>query len=1300
MATLLLGAAGAAIGGGFGGTVLGLSGAVIGRAVGATLGRVIDQRLLGAGSEPVETGRVDRFRLMGASEGAAVPRLWGRARIGAQVIWASNFLERQTTSGGGKGGPPTPEVTTFSYSVSLALALCEGPIRRIGRVWADGQEIDASKLTLRLYRGTGSQLPDPKIEAIEGAGNVPAYRGLAYVVIEDLELGPFGNRVPQFSFEVIRSAKRDTTGQVTDLREAVQAVALIPGTGEYALATTPVHYSDSPASHRSANAHSPLARTDLRAAVQQLEEEAPFCQSVSLVVSWFGDDLRCGSCDIRPKVEDASREGEGMVWRAGGIGRGAAQEVPKVDGRAIYGGTPADAAVIEAIAHLKARGQAVMFYPFILMDQLAGNTKPDPWSGAASQPPLPWRGRITLSQAPGRAGSPDGTAASTAEVAAFFGTASASDFSASPQGVISYTGPAEWRYRRFILHYAHLCAAAGGVDAFCIGSEMVGLTGVRGAGDSFPAVEALRTLAGEVRAILGPAVKISYAADWTEYAGVQRGASRYFHLDALWADPSVDFIGIDNYLPLSDWRSEDGHKDAGFGAIYNIDYLQANIAGGEYFDWYYDSAESEAAQNRKVIEDTAYGEPWVFRLKDLKSFWSLPHYNRIDGVREASPTAWVPGSKPIWFTEYGCPAVDKGSNSPNKFFDPKSSESGFPRASTGRRDDLIQAQYLRAMALYWANPENNPAASAYTGRMVDMSRAHVWAYDARPFPAFPRNTAVWGDGPNYARGHWLNGRLGHEDLAAIVAEICEAAGVTAYDVSGLYGSVRGFWRSEAESPRAALQPLMLAYGFDAVERDGVLRFQMREAARRVALPLDVLAVDEDVPGDLQRLRAPDNEMAGRVRLGFTAADGDYTFRQVEARFPEAAQDGLSESELPLVLSRAEAKAMAERWLSEARLARETARLALPPSRRDLGPGDVIALGGVEYRIDRMEVGAQQRIEAVRVDARLSLPVEVEEEAEPEVPFTPPLPFHAAFLDLPLLRGDEAPHAPYIALAAAPWPGSAALWSAPQDDAYALNRRVDAPAVMGVTESALPRWQAGLWDRGPALQVRLYAGTLASASEAEVLNGANLMAIGPGTEGSDWELFQFQTATLIAPNTYALSLRLRGQGGTEALIPESWAAGMQIVALNGGPQQIDLAPAALGLSRHYRLGLAAAGYADDAVRHELRSFRGVGLRPYAPAQLAVVPEGGDLRFTWRRRSRLPGDYWGAAEPPLGEASERYAVRVWAGTVLKRSTEVTAPEWLYTTAAQAADALSGAYTVEVAQISDLYGPGLWARLALTA
>ena len=179
MATILLSAAGAAIGGGFGGTVLGLSGAVIGRAVAATLGQAIDQRLLGSGSRRVEGARLERLRLTGASEGDGLSLVWGRMRVGGQVIWATRFVETEhrQTSGGGKGKPRTTYVD-YSYSVSLAVALGEGEILRVGRIWADGAEVAPDLLNLRIYTGSEDQMPDPKIAAVEGGEMAPAYRGL------------------------------------------------------------------------------------------------------------------------------------------------------------------------------------------------------------------------------------------------------------------------------------------------------------------------------------------------------------------------------------------------------------------------------------------------------------------------------------------------------------------------------------------------------------------------------------------------------------------------------------------------------------------------------------------------------------------------------------------------------------------------------------------------------------------------------------------------------------------------------------------------------------------------------------------------------------------------------------------------------------------------------------------------------------------------------------------------------------------------------------------------------------------
>ncbi|MDX1785123.1 MAG: host specificity protein, partial [Roseovarius sp.] len=139
MATILLSAAGAAIGGSVGGSVLGLSMAAVGRFAGGVIGRSIDQRLLGSGSDVVESGRANRLRLTGSGEGDAIAQVYGRMRVAGQVIWATEFREDVTVSGGGgKGGPSRPKTRQYSYSISLALALCEGEITHVGRVWADG----------------------------------------------------------------------------------------------------------------------------------------------------------------------------------------------------------------------------------------------------------------------------------------------------------------------------------------------------------------------------------------------------------------------------------------------------------------------------------------------------------------------------------------------------------------------------------------------------------------------------------------------------------------------------------------------------------------------------------------------------------------------------------------------------------------------------------------------------------------------------------------------------------------------------------------------------------------------------------------------------------------------------------------------------------------------------------------------------------------------------------------------------------------------------------------------------------
>ncbi len=511
MATILLSAVGAAVGSTFGGTVLGLTGAVVGKAIGASLGGIIDQAVMGSGSRVVDTGRLETFRVQGAAEGVAVPRVMGRMRIAGQLIWSSQFRENVTTTTTGGKATAQPKVTTnqFSYSISMAIALGDGIVDRVGRIWADGQEIARDTLNIAFYPGDELQIPDPTISAVEGIENVPSYRGTAYLVFEDLDLEPFGNRIPQFNFEVYRKAQPSNVTLNSPVQD-IQGVCLIPGTGEYSLATTPVHYPGEFGDGSAANVHTGRGATDVVHALEDLRSDLPNVASVSLVVSWFGDNLRCGDCSLRPKVEQQQVEGAPLVWEVAGESRLAAEQVSYLDGRPVFGGTPNDEAVAEGIQEIHDNGQDVVFYPFILLDIQAANGLGDPWSASPDQAVMPWRGRITTSAAPGLAGSPDGTAAAGTEVVAFFGAAQIADF-AIENGAVIYSGPAEWSYRRFILHYAHLCVAAGGVEAFNIGSEMRALTQIRDGVGSFPAVSALQQLTTDVRTVLGPNTKIDGA---------------------------------------------------------------------------------------------------------------------------------------------------------------------------------------------------------------------------------------------------------------------------------------------------------------------------------------------------------------------------------------------------------------------------------------------------------------------------------------------------------------------------------------------------------------------------------------------------------------------------------------------------------------------------------------------------------------------------------------------------------------------------------------------------------------------
>lgn len=165
---------------------------------------------------PNQSGpKLDNLAVTSSTYGQPIFIIYGTCRVGGNIIWGppireTSHTQKQSAKGGMGGGGKT---TTYTYSWTGAVAICEGPIDGIIRIWADTKIVyDASgtspntkkpSFRFRIYKGTEDQLPDPAIEADVGADNATAHRGLAYIVFDDIQLSDFGNRIPSWTFEVV-----------------------------------------------------------------------------------------------------------------------------------------------------------------------------------------------------------------------------------------------------------------------------------------------------------------------------------------------------------------------------------------------------------------------------------------------------------------------------------------------------------------------------------------------------------------------------------------------------------------------------------------------------------------------------------------------------------------------------------------------------------------------------------------------------------------------------------------------------------------------------------------------------------------------------------------------------------------------------------------------------------------------------------------------------------------------------------------------------------------------------------------
>ena len=1128
MATLVLGAVGSAIGASIGGGLLGISAATIGGAIGTMAGSVVDSWIVGSlqPDQRYEGARLDSLRVTSATEGTTIPRVFGRMRLGGNIIWATDFTEHVSTStqGGGKGGGPSVTTTEYSYTASFAVALCEGPITGIGRIWADGELLDTSTVTWRWYPGDEAQAADPFIAAKMGAEGAPAYRGTAYVVFEELDLSPFGNRIPQLSFEVFRPLADPDTAE-----GAMRAVTMIPGAGEF----------------------------------------------VYLLSNIAG--------------------GEGFDWfYASDADRDAQNRTQITDG----------------------------FYD-------------EPWTFRFKDLQNWWS--TPHHDRPG--GVRAGLFANAADVASY-----------DPNPATVAITPTTGTFGPF------------GAPA------RIASDGATGHG----ATPGYQTLAAGDRVRITAFVAPGTSGEFALYLALGTGADHASYFGAIG--------GWESTAPGAHTIDATSQTEVSPGLWKITLEVTAGLSGSAGF--------------RVGPRSATAGEDIVVHGVEV-----LP-------VGQ-STTGWIPQSKPIRFTEFGCPAIDRGTNQPNVFFDPKSSESAAPYFSRGWRDDAIQRAYLEATVLYWADPVNNPLSSTTGLPMVDTSECAAWSWDARPHPFFPALTDVWSDGANWQLGHWLTGRLGAVSLAALVRHICLSAGMDAthVDVSGLWGAVEGLVIPAIESPRTTISMLARHFGFDAVESEGVIRFRMRGTAPVTAVtPVDLVAGHGE---DIERTRGQETELPQVLRWSVAHADEDYDSALVEARRITTGAVRVTAESFPVAVAPEEAERRCRRALMETWTARERASFALPPSRLALDPGDVVIFSdgtATEFRLTRIADGLARRIEAVRQDREvydLSPGAQRAAAVARSVPLGAP---QLVVLDLPHLTSTHTPPRPLIAVDADPWPGTVAVLRSPETSGWASFATITRRARIGTLVSDLPAGPVWRWDRGAVLEIDLPWGQLESVTDLQLFGGANAFAV--ESAAGTWEILQARDVTLVAPGRYRLTTLLRGQRGTEHAIGNPAPAGARVVVLDKAVAELPFTAGEIGLPWNLAVGPGTRPVSDPSYKTLSLTPSGASLRPFAPVHLGARSEPlGDITLTWTRRSRNPAaDSWEATEVPLLDQPEAWEVDILDGATVKRTLTAGTATFTYSTADQIADwgaalAPGTALTIRVAQLSPSLGRGIPAEATIT-
>lgn len=1255
------------------------------------LGAYLDDKLFSSDEDiPVRGSRLTDISLQSSNYGQVIPIIYGKVKIAGNIIFASQLTETLVTkkiSGTGKGGDiisaPAQKESRYNYTVSLAIAICEGEIANIDNIYADEKIINLGDFcsSYNILKGNEEQNTDSILEALLGTGNTPAYKGLAYIVIENLNITAFNNRIPNFTFEVrSQLANNDSNSKAENM---LKEICLIPGSGEFVYDTNIqrklqgreingkfIQFGQEQTINSSGFRDSLEQNiTDAVKSIDNLQENFPNLEWVSVICGWFADSLDASTATIAPRVEYQQNSiSIPDNWSVAGLNRTTAQQVIyDNNGNPLFGGTPSDSSIINLITELKSRGLKVAFYPFLFVEALD----------------KPWRGRITCD---------------VGNVHNFF----------------NGTG----KYNDFILHYANLLAAQNnGIDAFIIGSEMKGLTSLQNNNNAFPAVDELCSLAASVKTILTSSnnvdtqtAVVTYAADWSEYHSV----NGWFNMDKLWADTNIDVIGIDAYFPLTNDIQQN---------LYDKSLIANGWQSGEGYDYYYTD------EARTQIQALAAQYAW----KNIHHWWSNNHTNPDENT-----TSYTPSFKPIWFTEFGFPSVDGCSNQPNVFFDDNSSESALPYHSQGAIDFTAQRLAIEATLDFW---QTDKQIENFTTEMV--AKKFLWTWDARPYPYWPYLTDKWSDGNLWAYGHWIQGKLGGDRLVDVLENILNRAGINNNNLAksinnnNILNDLEGFVINKTSKASDIIDILSICYNFDLYDREENIIFYTKgnENIKQIYLDDIILPnqLDKDKPisNVIETIQTSQNKLIKAVEVNFLDKNNNYSLSNINYDSDYDNNGKKLELNLPIILSKNAAVKIAQNTLFEENNGSETYKFSLDVANANIEIGDIIqvvdnrkTIENGQANINYGEVILQMKVNNISQDSLDKAIIEItafrydyqlykdniislngtDDLLKNSQIYSINNYNNAAkleILDINLLPYDDIDKAS-LKIATCPTDSNEndinIYYSANGDDEYRQSITVDAPSTIGNVLDFTTSVNAAcpyIVDEQNSFEIALYNGELFSASETSLNDGSNIAIIGD-------EIIQFANVEQISQHQYKVSSLKRGLFGTEKKIPLH-ELGERFILLNENIYDLEIP---LGL-RGSDISFKAVHNGQDInnIPAQTHTYETNKFRPYhvVNVQYNIEPISGDISFTWNRRSRIFSLWKEITDVQLGQKTEKYLIEILDNSSFEQIAfyQTNEPKFTYENAQILKDfnnSYPTHFMVNISQISDISSKSEVSELAV--